>query len=133
MLSDMKFIEVKYSRVPMPVRIIIVCLTMSVLIASFVVFFITADIYWRTPFKYFWLILVGWAFVFVVMMLFNSPNRRLFVNMFKGLTRISKWNAEHWLLQSFLWYCVYTYGVVFSLVVCYAYAPIGCVKFAVTG
>lgn len=38
MLSDMKFVEVKYSRVPMPVRIIITCLAMSVLIASVVLF-----------------------------------------------------------------------------------------------
>ena len=60
MLSDMKFIEVKYSRVPMPVRIIITCLVMSVLIASVVLFFILADMYWRTPFKYAWVIAVFW-------------------------------------------------------------------------
>lgn len=133
MLSDMKFIEVKYSRVPMPVRIIITCLAMSVLIASGVLFFILADMYWRTPFKYAWVIAVGWAVVFVVMLFFNSPERRLLVKMFKGLVSISKWNAGVWLMKAFLWYCVYTYGVVFSLAVCYAYAPIGCVKFAITG
>ena len=89
---------------------------MSVLIASVVLFFILADMYWRTPFKYAWVIAVGWAVVFVVMLFF-----------------ISKWNAGVWLMKAFLWYCVYTYGVVFSLAVCYAYAPIGCVKFAITG
>lgn len=137
MLSDMKKTEVVRSGLPLVVRIII----STILVAVIVVFasFFGIEVYnspleWKNAlWNELWIVAAGWTITFVVQMFFNTPLRRLFVRMLKGLIVISKWDAESWLMQAFLWFSVCTYGMAVTLSVTWLFSPISLIAFAARG
>ena len=132
-LSDMKKTEVVRSGLPLALRIVISAVLVAVLAVS--ASFFGIEVYnrpwaWKNAL---WIVAVGWAVTFVAQMLFNTPQRRLFVRMLKGLITIGKWDAESWLMQAFLWFSVCTYGMAVVLFVTLLSSPVSLIGFAVRG
>ena len=83
--------------------------------------------------RYFWMVFTGWTATFIIQLFYDSPSRRLLSRLIKSIIAASKWDADSWFLQIFLWFLLYCYGIPLVLAVAILYSPVSAVIKAVTG
>ncbi len=83
--------------------------------------------------SYFWTIFTGWGVIYIIQLFYDNSARRLLLFLLKALVAASKWDADSWFLQIFLWILLYCYGVPVVFAVAAVYAPASVVVKAVTG
>lgn len=133
MLEDIEKVKVIRSSLPLWLRIVLAAVFIAAVAVAAVFFAMAAyenSSDWQSKL---WIIAAGLATSFVLQMPFNTPERRLFVRMCKGLITIAKWNAESWLMQAFLWFSVCTYGIAVVLAAALLCTPFAAAVYAVTG
>lgn len=93
MLEDIEKVKVIRSSLPLWLRIVLAAVFIAAVAVAAVFFAMAA---YENPSDWqskLWIIAAGLATSFVLQMPFNTPERRLFVRMCKGLITIAKWNA----------------------------------------